>query len=377
MPATGAPPAGRGGPTSPNYFPNVDFLRAAAALLVLVYHVIELAPWPAFPVAGAALVLRTGWMGVDLFFVVSGFVIGMSAIALSRSGDARWRVTFARRRVARIVPLYVLTCAVFLFLVNPAMLLRPWEHVAIQVGAHLAFVHNLHPRLHSAINGPNWSVATEMQFYLVVAVAAPFLARVRVRWLLAGGLALAWASRAAAFWATRELDNPAITFVYATQAPAMADEFAVGLALARLHLDGTLARVAARCVKRAAVATAVALAAALWLAWGTYWAQDDYWRNPWMVVFWRTTLAFAFGALVLFATQIPDLTRAWPLRPLAWVGRISYGIYLWHLPVILSLRRGLGAAEPEAILGLALVGALTLSALTWHLLEQPLIRRFR
>lgn len=359
------------------FYPNVNFLRAAAALLVVVYHVIELAPWPGFPAAGAALVLRTGWMGVDLFFVISGFVIGLSVMRLSGSGDADWRVTFARRRLARIVPLYVFTGAVFLFLVNPAMLLRPWEHVAIQVGAHLAFVHNLHPRLHSAINGANWSVATEMQFYLVAALAAPLLARVRVRWLLAGGLAVAWATRAFAWWATRGLDNPAVTFVYATQAPAMADEFAIGLCIARLHLDGTVTRIAARWGRWAPAATATVLAAALWLAWGTYWAQDDYWRNPWMVVVWRTTLAFAFGALVLVATQLPDLTRAWPLAPLAWLGEISYGIYLWHLPVILSLRKGIGPADPEAILWLTLAGVLALSALTWHLFERPLIRRFR
>lgn len=359
------------------YFPNVNLLRAAAAFLVLAYHVIELAPWPAFPAAGPALALRVGWVGVDLFFVVSGFVIGLSAMTLASTGDRGWRATFVRRRLARIVPLYVFTGAAFLFLVNPAMLLRPWEHVAIQVGAHLAFVHNLHPRLHSAINGPNWSVATEMQFYLVVALAAPQLARLRVGTLVAGGLVLAWTSRALAFWATRGLDNPVVTFVYATQVPAMADEFAVGLALARLHVDGIIPRLAARWGWRAPAATAVALGAALWLAWSTYWGQDDYWHNLWMVVFWRTTLAFAFGALVLFATQLPDLTRLWPLAPIAYLGEISYGIYLWHLPVLLSVRKGIAPADPEAILWLTLAGVVTLSTLTWHLLERPFIRRFR
>ena len=61
-------------------FPNVNFLRAAAALRVLVYRVIELTPWPEFPKGGALLVFRVGWAGVDPFFLISGFVIGLSAI---------------------------------------------------------------------------------------------------------------------------------------------------------------------------------------------------------------------------------------------------------------------------------------------------------
>ena len=57
-----------------------------------------------------------------------------------------------------------------------------------------------------------------------------------------------------------------------------------------------------------------------------------------MVVFWRTGLALTFGALVLLAAQLPDMTRLLPLRPLNYLGEISYGIYLWHLPVLLTLK---------------------------------------
>jgi hypothetical protein len=93
------------------FFPNVNFLRAAAALLVLVYHVVELGPWPAFPTHGVFLLFRMGWIGVDLFFVISGFVIGLSAIRLYRDGDRSYRWTFMRRRLARIVPLYLVTAS--------------------------------------------------------------------------------------------------------------------------------------------------------------------------------------------------------------------------------------------------------------------------
>ncbi len=359
------------------YFANVNFLRAIAALLVLVYHVIELAPWPSFPMQGVALVLRVGWVGVDLFFVISGFVIGLSAIRLYREGGDDYRRTFMRRRLARIVPLYVFTGAAFLLLVRPAMLQLSWEKLAVQIGSHLVFLHNLHPWLHSSINGPNWSVAAEMQFYVLAILAVPLLSRVDVRWLLAGGIVVAWSFRALAYFGLRHLGDPNVTFVYATQVPAMLDAFAIGICLARLHLDGTIRRWTEHHRARVLSATATCFVVTAALAWNSYWAEADYWGNGWMVVFWRTALALTFGALVLGATMIPDLTRLRPLAPLNYLGEISYGIYLWHLPVILSLKRSAVAADPGVMLGLALALVIMLSALTWHLFERPIIRRFR
>lgn len=359
------------------FFPNINFLRGFAALLVLVYHVIELAPWPSFPTQGAALTLRIGWVGVDLFFVISGFVIGLSAIRLQREGDADFRATFLRRRLARIVPLYLFTSAAFLFLIQPSLLLLPWNLLLLQIGGHLVFLHNLHPWLHSTINGANWSVAAEMQFYVLAILMVPLLSRVRVRWIFAGGLLVAWLSRAAAYWLTRDLGNAHVTFVYATQVPSMADEFAIGICLARLQLDGVIPRFAARYGPWALVPSACGLAVALYFTWGIYWAHPDYWGNPWMVVFWRTALGLTFGALVLLAVQLPDLTRVWPLRPFDYLGEISYGIYLWHLPVLLALGKMPVPASPATMLWMTLAGVITLAALTWHLFEQPLIRKYR
>jgi len=61
-------------------FPAVDVLRGIAALLVLGYHVVEIGKWASFPVTGPALLVRVGWIGVDMFFVISGFVIGLSTL---------------------------------------------------------------------------------------------------------------------------------------------------------------------------------------------------------------------------------------------------------------------------------------------------------
>ena len=101
-------------------------------------------------------------MGVDLFFVISGFVIGLSAFAeIDRSGANDFKWAFFSRRLIRIVPLHYLTILVFIVFISPELLFSNfWSNLF----THLLFVHNLTINLHGAINGSNWSLATEMQF---------------------------------------------------------------------------------------------------------------------------------------------------------------------------------------------------------------------
>lgn len=115
-------------------FENINLLRALAALAVVVYHVVELGHWDSFPDHEPLLAFRIGWIGFDLFFVISGFVITYSAILLYRQ--------------------------------NPDGFAR---HV-------------------------NWTLAVEMQFYLAVALLVPWLARTpgwRI-WLVCAVVAWAW-----------------------------------------------------------------------------------------------------------------------------------------------------------------------------------------
>jgi len=207
-----------------------------------------------------------------------------------------------------------------------------------------------------------------------VIVAVPLLSRMDVRWLVTGGVLVAWASRAVAFFATRDTGNPNVTFVYATQVPAMLDAFAIGIAIARLHVDGTMKHWTARWGVLPLLVAVGAFALDFYFVWDSYWAHADYWNNGAMVIFWRTGLAITFGALVLIAAQLPDIARFVP--PLDYLGDISYGIYLWHLPVILVLKELSLPGSPVEFLWMMLAAVIALSALTWHFLERPIIRRF-
>ena len=134
------------------FYPGIEILRGFAALMVLVYHVIAHGQWAAFPEQGPLLLFRMGWLGVDLFLVISGFVITLAVIGgVARSGDlAGFRRDFAARRWRRIAPLYFLTMLAFLFMVEPGLLLQGWQTLAWHLGTHALFVHNMTVATHGA-----------------------------------------------------------------------------------------------------------------------------------------------------------------------------------------------------------------------------------
>lgn len=349
------------------YFRNIDLLRGFAALSVLVYHVIELLPWPTFP--GYPSVwswFRIGWLGVDLFFVISGFVITLTAIQSYRSDPTDFAAGYLRRRLGRIVPLHVLTLFFFILFIAPTLLTHPdffWH-----LGTHLLFVHNLNIDTHGSINGVNWSVGVEMQFYLLVLLTVRWLSAVSPWRLLALCLLLSWSWRGGVYWLLAGPEaNTSVLFFYATQLPGMLDEFAFGFLLARWLLDGGVVR----------QGWLWALAAGLlgWLALSLFWPRAGFWHLPEMVIFWRSLAGLAFCALVgvaVFVRLPPVVDRL--LQPLRYLGQISYGIYLWHLLVISALLKA-GLHNPPVFLALTLLFTLLLAAGSWTFFEQPLLRR--
>lgn len=163
-------------PSSGQRFPMIDVLRGAAALLVLAYHVAA-HRWAELPHKGLGHLVHNGWVGVDLFLVISGFVIALAALN-AQAVTPDWRRGYAERRLRRIVPLYVATLACTVWMVTPGLLQHGWATV-IHLATHLGFVHNLWHETHGSINPPNWSVGLEMQFYALMALATPWIARDR------------------------------------------------------------------------------------------------------------------------------------------------------------------------------------------------------
>ena len=355
-------------------FPLIDVLRAVAALLVLVFHVMALGEWKVFAEPLWGMPFREGWIGVDLFLVISGFVITLSAAREWEKDPKGFHWPFMQRRLRRLVPLYVLTCTVYVFLVRPEILMRPVEQVLTIAVSHALFLQNLLALTHGAINGVTWSLALEMQFYVALVISIGGLVKLgpwRALLLLMG---LSWAWRYGTTFIFRPGEaSVQMQVIYTTQLPGTLDAFGIGIALALgvFKGQGAWARRLQpgwkNCLLWLLLSTAL-----LWAAGTLFLPLGAHWTHTGMVVFWRTVLALGFGAALATVISCP-IRGDGLLRPVRYLGQISYGIYLWHFPVLLALLT-LPALRGERLFVAVLTGAILLASLSWHLMEKHWIK---
>lgn len=378
-------------------FSEIECLRGLAIMLVVAHHAngflygnkawaLVMLPWPM-----AAIVLA-GHTGVSLFFVLSGFLLSRPFLAEARGGRVVSRGAYAMRRVLRVMPLYVVAVVVG----SVAVAERPLD--VLRGAPYLVFLNSL-PRGAVRLDphsDPWWSLATEAQFYLVL----PFLPLVlrTQRGRLVGAVLLAtytavsaalylqWlrpATNAVLDALARSLVGRAPLFLAGIAAAAVYDRHAAGLRRWAVQ-NAAAARVTGDALLLAGLAGQVAL-----LAWA---ANFDYvtlelswplWHVP-EAVLWTTVML----ALLLFPGSLKPLlaNRAW-----AYLGLISYSLYLVHVPVIwygrkLIIRTWKGILPlwfgPQVVwtwTGLAAALVLTavavgIASLTYVAIERPMLR---
>jgi peptidoglycan/LPS O-acetylase OafA/YrhL len=359
--------------------PALDGVRGIAILLVLVHHFTVFAPAGRFEAALASVALL-GWSGVDLFFVLSGFLI--TGILIDARGSNRYFSSFYARRSLRIFPLYFLM--VFLsFAVLPQfpslnlLLVGPtdvpqWPYWTYLVNFAIAERNQF---LHGVLDIA-WSLAIEEQFYLVWAVVVWGLAP---RWLgplCAFIVLLAPALRILAVGGGTE---PISVYVLPH---FRADTLALGGLLAWQARRDSLGRVAriAPYVFVAAVLGAIAAAVV---------EASPWWWEPAMQRFGYSLFALAGGALIVTAVTRPTRSLWQSALSASWLracGRYSYCMYLVHLPVSRILQEYgiaardfptvLGAAWPAQIAYYFIASVLTFAIgwLSWRVFEAPILR---
>ncbi|HEX3770832.1 MAG TPA: acyltransferase, partial [Polyangiaceae bacterium] len=180
---------------SPSRIPEVDGLRGLAIVLVMLWHYVAIVVEPPRHSVAAYAVssLRLAWSGVDLFFVLSGFLIG--GILIDERTSPRYLANFYRRRFFRIVPLYALVCGLFWAAVLLGGAKRygvaghwlfgdplPWYSFPLFVqNAFIAIRGTFDPMP----TGVTWSLAIEEQFYLTLPLLVRHLSRRRLVQVLA------------------------------------------------------------------------------------------------------------------------------------------------------------------------------------------------
>ncbi|MBK9241628.1 MAG: acyltransferase [Acidobacteria bacterium] len=357
------------------YIPELDGLRAIAILLVIVFHSRTIADAATDGQQFFMRLAETGWVGVDLFFVLSGFLI--TGILIDTAGRPGYFRSFYIRRVLRIFPLYYAALAAFAigFHVFGIERLAPVSTTA-EV-AHWVYLQNWLPLFGVDWTRPLahfWSLGVEEQFYLCwPALVLLFARRGRVAQLCIGTIAFAVVMRVVFWWAgVSEAGN----FATVTRI----DTLAIGGYLACLQRGTGWARLAPDASRGLGPWLPAVLVASALMTLGVALWGGSFFRptNPHIFLFGYLPLAILFGATVAFAL-VAGQTSLWRrllrCRPLTEIGKISYGIYVIHWPLVLALQ----PIWPESVGGfwvrqatfllVILAGSFTLAALSFALFE--------
>ena len=329
------------GDEHPDHHKPLDGLRGLAVLMVVFGHGSNHGLGPFGP---DSMMIR-GKLGVYLFFVLSAYLLDRQIIKMFHQGRAQWdywRYYFSRR-ILRIFPLFFLALVVFR-VANAAGLKvvihswgQLWEHLALQRGDHIF-----------------WSIPVEFKYYLISPILLYFFHRV-LRWNL---------------WAMGITFAALFVGVYQYSVHWQPEGTSTLLYL-NIFLMGTLVAVLERCVPNfwnalrtfkpaSSLGWSVILAFSLWS-----WKMDDFTSiNTFLpaAALWSIALAATFGpgwwaSLLSF-------------KPLRWVGKVSFSMYLFHIPVLMCVK--ILDWNPAVLWMVYLSATVVVCAVTYLCVEYPL-----
>ena len=359
--------------TSGDVIHEVDGLRCVAMILVLLHHLLAYfaihgGRWGAvsFPsdwrrVTDSSAVARlyySGFVGVEMFFVISGFVLALPfARHLLQGGTAVALRAYYKRRLWRLEPPYVIAVGAFFFM--KILLGADWHGLLPHVFATLFYVHGMVFDRPSDLEQLFWSLEVEVQFYLVAPfLAGLFLTRGR-RWWLAGTI-LAWSGGLVLFWdgAHRYRWGLVLYLPY----------FLAGMLLADLYLTGKR--------RRSFYADLAAVAMAAWLFAGIEPKEPGAGGIGWI---WPLGIAAVYASI--YNGRFLLVMLSW--RPVYLLGGMCYTVYMYHSNLLqlfgrLTFRRLLAlplewdlALQGVMLTTLILAGSAVLFVMT----EKPFMQR--
>ena len=315
------PPKTLSHPSPESYFPALDGLRGIAIIAVMIWHCIPCCQ-TFFP----------GWAGVDLFFVLSGYLI--TGRLLDTKGQSGYFTRFYRNRILRIWPLYYALVIPFLLLlpyikeINHADLTLYEQHPL----SFLFFVQNWtfirYAPLRDLSLGHLWSLAIEEQFYLIWPLVILLVRAPRRRILLFISLILIILVTRCLYYTYHQYGEDPVRIYYNTF--FRADSLIAGSLLCQLH--------------RLNINIPKGWAGILLLAGLLIFPAVGIRTGcispiiPFSVSVGYTLLAIVFACTLHLALQPKNLiARLCDIPPLRWIGKISYGLYMIHMPVWIIL----------------------------------------
>ncbi len=348
------------------YMPSLDGVRALAVAAVLLYH-------------GDVSWARGGYLGVDAFFVLSGFLITSLLVSEWHSSGRIALAAFWARRARRLLPaLFLVLAAVAVYAVVVAAPTE-LENLRREGLSALAYVANWgqiasHQSYFETFAAPSplrhtWSLAIEEQFYLVW----PLLVFGVLRWRRGSLRALAAVTGvllvASAVWMVvlyRPDIDPSRAY-YGTDTRAQSLLMGALLALLLARRRQSLGETATRALHGAAIV------AALWLGW--IWVHTSE-RSGWLYRGGFTLCALLVAIVIASVTRRNGgpLGALLSLHPFRWVGEVSYGLYLWHWPLYVVISEQRTGLQGASLLTARLVATFAVATASFYLVERPIRR---
>jgi peptidoglycan/LPS O-acetylase OafA/YrhL len=360
--------------SSADRIPALDGFRGVAMLIVVACHLI----WATGPLVPLDQVLVRGWVGVDLFFVLSGFLI--TGILVDARGREGYFADFYRRRALRIFPIYFLLLAIYFWLV-------PAIARANEVRLHYEYLHLIRFQewywlyavniLHVIVPGrdwvgtdPLWSLSVEEQFYLVWPLVIYLVPRRR---LVATCFTVITAAIAVRLWLVLGRNVPYAAYVLT---PARMDALGMGSLLAVLARDARASAWLRENVRPIVIAS-TAVGVGMIVLFG------EALMHPAMgTIGYTTTALFAAAAMLHLIVHRESAAATALANPvMRKLGAWSYGAYLYHLPLIrlcrpirdriIAWNDGLPGHLVWIVLMLSLV--IGTAAASHHFIERPIL----
>ncbi len=358
-----------------NRIAGLDTLRAVAILFVFMYHYMVFVSEKA--TFGWASTL--GWTGVDLFFVLSGYLISNQIFSAMAEGRPFSLLKFYCRRLLRTLPNYYAILALYILIpyqIGTGSMPPIWKFLSFTQNFHLVpgtdFSHA-------------WSLCIEEQFYLVLPIAAILALRYlpkRHMWTILGiATALGVAIRSI-LWLRYGLEaggvskNYYLHIYYSTL--CRADEFLPGVAIAMIK--NFHPKVWNRLMKQGRILTFAAIMSIVFLYYGflNYYKVEDYGYGYFMTGFGYSLMALAFGILLLAALSPDSPIHRFRIPGAKFLALWSYGIYLSHKPIAYAAKLKLSnmGIDPSswAAVGVVSVACLLGGWILFVVIETPFMR---
>ena len=342
-----------------SYIPAIDGLRAIAVLAVLIYH------------ADIFSILKGGFTGVDIFFVISGYVISKSIYERSESSFNSYFLEFYSRRIKRIVPALVI-CLTITIILSTLFIPNSWLSNTIDNTGLSAFfgLSNFSLLLnHDSYFSPKieyipfihtWSLAIEEQFYLIFPLLFYYWIRYKnsnkikqiLSWTLL--IVISIASIIISIYETNIAPSRAFYLL-----PSRFWEMSIGSILLQFQASSRFT------LKSKLIIYILLLTGLILICIGFIYAERTAFPFPWAI-------PSVVGVLLLLSNiRQPILLKTLGSPIIIYIGKISYSLYLWHWPVAVLMRWTIGFNTTRQII-LYFIISFTCAAISYHYIEIPI-----